>query len=318
MFEKLGEPLFVREAREAVLGRRFTAPAALLAVLLVFLIATWVEGVFLVPFLLSAVMNDKLFWELLSSGDSAGMVSYTERLMQENPLLTVGTLFASAALALGAIVFCRGIEKRGFSTMGFYKRTAGRGVLYGAAFGALLPILAFLFTLVFGGISFGNGAGRGSVGLFLALLLGMLAQATFEEIFFRGYVMVSLSKQFPLSRAMILGSLIFAFFQRANGGFTPIVFVNAALLGLLCALLMIRTGSIFAGITANFLFHAFFVLGLGSSLRGMSAPACLFSVVFPAEKAFLHGGVFGLSGGIAATFALSLGIAVLGMMKTKE
>ena len=318
MFEKLGNPLFLKESRGDMM-RPFSLGKTLLAFFVLFLITNLLQGLLLAPVLLVLLFTSEDAWGILSDAtaiEDGRLEALTERMLRADAVL-VATLLATVVIALASLFYCRAVEKRSLLSMGIRKKGALSSALLGAGAALVLLALVLLFGRVFGVLSVG-GVGQVRLPLLLLLLLGFLVQGFAEEILFRGYLMTSLSKGMSLSAAMIISSFLFSFFHRANTGVTPLAFLNLFLFGILASLYMIRGGNLFGAAVL----HAFWNIGegliLGSPVSGELLPTSLLSLSFAENATLLHGGAFGLEGGIAVTFALTMGIAVLGLMKTRE
>ena len=318
MFEKLGLPAFVRE------GRRNTAGAmpparTLLRFLLVYFIASLLEGFLLTPFLVTALLSDDAFWQLASGGTEQyeALMAYTEGLINTSALVQVGTLIATAALAFAALVLYRRMERRSYPSMGLRRRGGGRALSEGLLLSLVSLVALFLFGTALRGFSFA-GVGHVKLPALIAILLGIFVKALSEELLFRGALMTSLARTGSLRSAVVVSAVAFAFLQRANAGVSVLAFVNLFLFGLVLALIMVRSGSLWGSVALHTAFLAGNALLLGSPLYGMPALTSLFALNLGEEQMFLHGGDFGLMGGFAATFALSLALVLLGMRKTKE
>ena len=320
MFEKLGTPLFLKEVRgNEENARPFSLFKTLLIFLLVYGIANFLQGVFLTPVVLVVLFSSEGVWELFSDAtalEDGRLEALTERMLRSDAVL-VATLVATAAVIVCAVFYCRLVEKRSFLSMGIRKKDALPSALAGAGTALLLLLLALLFGTVFGAVSL-DGLGKVRPGLLLLLFLGFLVQGFAEEVLFRGYLMTSLSRGTSLFSAMVISSLLFSFFHRANAGVTPLAFLNLFLFGILASLYMIRGGNLFGAAALHALWNIGEGLILGSPVSGELLPTSLLSLSLAEDAALLHGGAFGLEGGIAVTFALTLGIAVLAMMKTRE
>lgn len=299
--------------------RPFSLWRTLLAFFLVYAIANLLQGLLLTPVLLGVLFTSEDAWGILSDVtaiEDGRLEALTERMLRADAVL-VATLLATAVLILVSFFYCRAVEKRSLLSMGIRKKGAVSSALLGAGAALVLLLLVFLFGTVFGVLSL-KGAGTVRVPLLLLLLLGFLVQGFAEEILFRGYLMTSLAKGTSLSFAMILSSLLFSFFHRANAGVSPLAFLNLFLFGILASLYMIRGGNLFGAAALHALWNIGEGLILGSPVSGELLPTSLFSLTLAENASLLHGGAFGLEGGIAVTFALTMGIAVLGMMKTRE
>ena len=325
MFEKLGTPDFLIAAREKNGTTRFFGfPQTLLLFLLVFTVANFAQGVLLTPFLVVALYLDPALWEMMTSQEGktpeaflSEITAYLDTFMKEHSVVLIGTLFASVAAAVIAILFCRLIEKRSARSMALRGRYAPSSLLAGVLTGALLVCGAVLFAYCFGTVSV-DFAGARRVPMLVVLVMGFVVQAFAEEVFFRGYLLTSVARVQPLSVGVLLSALFFALFHRTGEGMTPLGLLNLFLLGVLLALFTVRSGNLWGALAL----HATYLIGtgvlLGSPVDGQKVPSSFFSLTLAEGGTFLHGGALGLGGGLAMTCALTLGIAFLGMTKTRE
>lgn len=319
MFEKLKTPAFLREARTTP-GKPFSLAKALLVFLLVYIIASFAQSVVLTPVMLALLLSNEEYLASLSSvmesGDTAPMLEAVDRLLATDAV-ACATLFVAAVAAVTAIVYCRFVEKRSLSTMGMRKKRALTSSLLGALFALFLVGLALIFLLSFGVCTVSPTQVKSPL-MLLLLFFGFLVEGFAEEVMFRGYITVSLARGRSLTFAILLGSFLFAYFHRAGAGITPLAFVNFFLLGILLSLYTVRGGNLFGAAVL----HGFFKIGtgllLGSPVSGQRYSTSLFSLSTAEGATLLHGGAFGLEGGIAITCALTVGIALLLMTRTQE
>ena len=121
-----------------------------------------------------------------------------------------------------------------------------------------------------------------------------------------------------LFTATLVSSFLFAYFHRTGAAAGGIACVNFFLFGMLASLFMIRFGSLFGAAALHAGWNIGQALLLGSPVSGEVFPTS-FGVFLPAEGGTLiSGGTFGLEGGIAVTCLFTLGVAILGMVRTKE
>ena len=325
MFEKLGTPDFLIEAREKnTATRRFEFGITVLLFLLVFFVANFAQSLLLTPFLVVALILDPAVFEKLSSLEGLSgetvlteMTAFLDAFMKENVAVLFGTLLSSAGAAVVAVLFCRLIEKRSLRTMAVRSRYLPSSLLLGTLTGALIVLAAVVFAYCFGAVTL-TGTGKGSVVSALLLVLGFVVQALAEELFFRGYLMISISRVRPLSVGVLLSALLFALFHRTAATISVLGLLNLFLLGLVLALFTVRCGNLFGSVALHAAYLALEGAVLGSPVDGQGMPASLFTISFAEGSTFLHGGAYGLGGGLAVTFALTLALAFLGMTKTRK
>lgn len=325
MFEKLGTPDFLIEAREKTTAtRRFDFGITVLLFLLVFFVANFAQSLLLTPFLIVALLLDPAVFEKLSALEGlpsedvlAEMTAFLDTFMKDNTTVLFGTLLSSAGAAVVAVLFCRLIEKRSLRSMALRGRYLPSSLLWGAVTGALIVLAAVVFAYCFGAVTL-TGTGRGSVLSAVLIVLGFIVQAFAEELFFRGYLMISISRVRPLSVGVLISALFFALFHRTSAAISPLGLLNLFLLGLVLALFAVRCGNLFGSVALHAVYLIFEGVLLGSPVDGQAMPAAFAALSFTEGNAFLHGGAYGLGGGLAVTFALTLALAFLGMTRTRK
>jgi membrane protease YdiL (CAAX protease family) len=132
------------------------------------------------------------------------------------------------------------------------------------------------------------------------IVLGFIVQAFAEELFFRGYLMISISRVRPLSVGVLISALFFALFHRTSAAISPLGLLNLFLLGLVLALFAVRCGNLFGSVALHAVYLVFEGALLGSPVDGQAMPAAFAALSFTEGNAFLHGGAYGLGGGLAA------------------
>ena len=327
MFERFGAPAFLREARG---GEEKDPKATIFRTMLVFLLA-YVGGSFLQWTVLSAVSSVALFFdpnfyamlpkETLTNEQMQlwfkEAEAYVQNFMLNSDAVLVAQIFSTVVFAGVAILVCRLIEKRRVSSMGIRRTGAGSSALLGAVMAVLLLGFSVGFAVFFHGIDF-LGAAPLRPGVLCLLVFGIVLESVAEELMFRGYLMVSLSRGHSLLLGALFSSLIFTLLHATYGTFFSWVgFLNLFLFGFLLALVTIRTGNLIGAMVL----HALFAIGegvvIGTPYYGAARPATVLSFASPDRYAVIGGGVAGLSGGIAVTCALLLGIVFLLGQKTK-
>lgn len=167
-------------------------------------------------------------------------------------MLRSGLIYGLIYLALfAAVVGVRYLlDQQGPRSFGFRLDQRGRrlfaeGLLSGAAFFALYPLLVVL-------------AGRGTITLirdalvysilFIAIWsFAYLALAIFEEALFRGYLLPRIMDRLPLPAAIGLPSLLFGIIHLLSHETPPTFLVgvlNASLFGVVMSIAVIQTGSL--------------------------------------------------------------------------
>ncbi len=256
--------------------------------------------------------------EVMRAALSAGRNPTTEQLQQlitekmqalsgdETYILL--SLFGMTAVLVLVPLYCRFIEKRSFSSMGFRR---GGLVKYGIGLlaGLLMAGAMFGLTLLSGSITV--SAGAFSTGRFLLFLLAFLLQGAAEEVLLRGYFTVSAANSTGPIPAVLLSSLFFALLHFGNNGIGLISFLNLFLFGLFMALFLLKTNSIFAACALHGIWNFAEGCIFGLPVSGMSITTSLLASSSLADRTLTNGGAFGPEGGAVVTVILLLSLTLL-------
>ncbi len=229
---------------------------------------------------------------------------------QMPPWFNCVSLFAAGMQIPAAIIYCRFLEGRSLRSMGMVKRGFWKKYLTGLAWGTAMLLAAALLCQALGGMRFRFNAAVSPLWLVL-FFLGFVLQGAGEEFLLRGYFMVSLTNSVSRAWAVGISSVAFAALHMGNAGITALSMVNLALFGLFAALYMLRCDDIWGVCGIHSAWN--FVQGnlLGVQVSGMDMGASLFLAESKTGMALLHGGSFGLEGGLAVTLVLLLGTALV-------
>jgi membrane protease YdiL (CAAX protease family) len=202
------------------------------------------------------------------------------------------------ALVLAASWLMAKIENRSLADYGLpWPRAFGLRFWYGFLIGFSSITLLLIGMWVLGAMHFGTVMLHGSELWKSAALwaLAFLAVAFFEEFFFRGYVLFTLTTAIGFWPSAILCSIVFGYVHRSNPHETWLGAITAGLVGLVFCLLLRRTGDLWMPIG----FHASWDWGetyfYGVPDSGQLLPGHLFSANFTGP-AWLTGGTVGPEG----------------------
>lgn len=258
--------------------------------------------VFLVGLLMQKLMQMLVFWISPS-------LKETHSLMVQ--------LFSTAATIAVCCLYCRFAEKRSLLSLGFVKK--GFAVEYAAGLGIGLVLfgVAVALCVATGNLTLSVNTAP-AVGMIFLYFLGYTVQGMSEEILCRGYLMVSLQRGCPLWMAVLTNALIFTILHLGNPGVTPLALVNLTLFGIFASLYTLRRGSIW-GISAihttwNFAQGNIF----GIQVSGLTGNPSLLTATVSEDGNLIHGGAFGMEGGLAVTVVLAVGCGVMMVIKTKK
>lgn len=318
MFEPLGTPAFLVEARR-IPSRNSPVTNVLIFFVLTF-VAEVLSNLIVLPYEMFYLFRDGMFSEIAAIEDPTAqleaLMALAESLMKE-PLFLLLSLFSSAATIAVVLIYVRCMEKRSYFSLGLTKKPYGEYAL-GFGIGILLIALAIGFSLVFGSLSFAGISANIRFGYILPFLLAFAVQGFSEELLFRGFLMSALGRGLPLWMAVLTSAFAFTALHISGTDVNVIGFINLFLFGVLMALYMIRRGSLWGAAAIHTAWSFAEGILTDGYVGGVKMPT---SILVFAEKEgdyLIHGGSFGLEGGIAASFVLVLAIAILLMMKTKN
>ena len=229
-------------------------------------------------------------------------------------------LFSTAGMIVGILLFCRLVERRSLCSLGFTKRGAVREYGIGLLGGLGLFGSAVLLCVLTRTVTVRITPDGTTLGVTVLFLLGFLIQGMSEEVLCRSYLMVSLSRGWPVWLCALLNSLLFSILHLGNDNVSVIALVNIFLFGLFASMLTLRRGSIWmAGAVHsmwNFAQGNLFGIPV-SGIQGLPSPLSS-RLESGALRELLNGGAFGLEGGLAVTVVLLAGCSVVLIVPTKR
>ncbi|MBE6692216.1 MAG: CPBP family intramembrane metalloprotease [Ruminococcaceae bacterium] len=270
-------------------------------------------------FILSGVFILLAVFSSLSDNPQSGLMGMILNFLQETSgILNFASILSCIMLIAIPIYYCTKLERRRLFTMGFTKKNAVSEYLVGLGIGFLMFALSFGVIYIFGGydsLSFNSDI---SAGIIVLTFLGFVIQGMSEEVFVRGYYMVSLATNGNIPLAIFISSFAFSLLHLGNDGLNAIALINLLLFGIFAGLYFIRRGNIW-GIGAlhtmwNFAQGNIF----GCKVSGNFAGESIIATSQTDRFSFINGGEFGPEGGIAVTVILLAGIVVLYFIKNKD
>lgn len=291
----------------------------LLIFLLVSIIAEVPQSIASVVYTMVAMLTDPGYYELIMSEtvDVEAITDYALSFMNNLPSLYYVIILASTSfMIVAAILYCKLFEKRKAYTLGFTSRGCLPEYLMGVGIGAVmisLPLVACIATNSVT-LTLTPNANYFTVALFF---IAFLIQGMAEEALFRGYLMTSLARKLKIWPAILISALFFALFHLGNASFNLIAFLNIFLFGVFAGVFMLKRGSIWAvgAIHAIWNFCQGNVFGLNVS--GIVKLDSVFTGTQSNVGAILHGGDFGLEGGLGVTVVLLIALLGALLMPTK-
>lgn len=301
----------VREAR--------FQPKTVLQLLLfaaVFLVGNTVAAVIMTAPTLVGVFTDRALLAALASGDIDGAFAAMSSVL-ERPWVMLLSLFATAATTLASILYCRKIEKRSFASMGFRKKGWFLRYLKGYAIGTAMLLLCALILWLTGDLDF-SFSGNIPVFYLLVFFVGFVIQGMSEEVLVRGYFMVSLSNRCRTAAAVGISSVAFALLHLANPGISLLALLNLTLFGIFMAVYILRTDDLWGACAIHSAWN--FAQGnlVGIRVSGMTQLPTVAVMEPLGNRSYLHGGNFGLEGGLIVTLVTLIAIALTLFLPQKQ
>ncbi len=131
----------------------------------------------------------------------------------------------------------------------------------GSYMGFLLMLGYAFLTVIFGvgNLNFTFNVSGEFLVTFLSFIFGFAAVALFEESLFRDYLLIKLKERFTTIKAVFFTSLIFSvihiFSYISTGPLTVIALFNAYMIGIILALIVVKTESIMWAIGFHFIWN---------------------------------------------------------------
>jgi len=227
----------------------------------------------------------------------------------ETDLYLVALMLIQYALLIGATIlllwlfYRRHIKQIGFNTKGWMPQMA-----LGLAFGAASITIIVAVLLISGAAKLSPFSAAGlRQGMFWFGLLQNVCVGFWEETISRGFMMTALKTTRVKPVIVLLPAAYFSLMHIMNNNVTFFSLANIALIGVLFAFLLIKTGRLWAPIGFHIAWN--FVQGyiFGIPISGSSNDSALLNTAFSGPD-WLTGGAFGAEGGAACTLIIILGM----------
>lgn len=296
---EIKKPAFMKEAEKT---KSHSIMGEMIIFIVLYVISIFVEAMALVPGLLVYGLIHPI---------SAGIEQYNSLLQNRSQWVTVYMLFAEIFLIVLYTGYCKFIEKRPLSSMGFTKRNMSSFYAKGIGWSAVLISGAYLICVLTGACHFEGVSAQLVPGYVIFYLIGYMIQGLAEEVICRGYLLVSLSRRNSVWYSVILSSGVFMAMHMSNEHVTVLAYINLFLCGLLFGLLFVESGSIWmvAALHSGWNFLQGNIFGI--SVSGTAKSSSVFDSSFADGWSFMNGGDFGLEGGLAVSIVLAVGIYVV-------
>lgn len=310
---ELKKPKMVADAAAAQKGLHLALEV--LIFIAVFIVCNIAELIVMTPIQMVLMFSNQDYMNAIAAGDVEAGIKAAMALAQSNAML-IAMLFANAGIILVTLLFCKLIQKRKVTTVGFQKPGLWKEYLCGMGVGFVIFSVAVLLCVVTGSLKIQGLSATFSIGVFVMFLLGYMIQGMAEEVLCRGYFLVSVSRRYPLAVGIAANSVLFAALHLLNNGISVLAFINLVLFGIFASVYFIKRGNIW-GVGA---LHSIWNLVQGNvygiRVSGISSSCTILSSEMVAGRELINGGDFGLEGGLAVTIVLVAGTLI--MLATKQ
>lgn len=216
----------------------------------------------------------------------------------------------------GAIFFIflwiRFVEKRSFSSIGFWKVQWMRKYLRGALIGFVfisIPVIVLVLTGIVK-LQMQQITATAIFGI-VGSLIAFLIQGATEEIIVRGWLFPVISVRSRIWVGIIVTSFLFGFLHLLNPGITILSISNILLVGVFAAFYVLKDSSLWGICAWHSIWNWAQYNVYGFAVSGMTIYSTpLFKPVTNGSEV-LHGGSFGIEGSIITTIMLSIASIVL-------
>ncbi|WP_398601047.1 lysostaphin resistance A-like protein [Streptococcus tangpeifui] len=220
---------------------------------------------------------------------------------------TLIELFAFLGIYLTVFGWVKWVEKRPISSMGLFKKDAGRelakGWLVGAGLFSIIVVLLSLFGMV--DLEKINVSAK-SLGFLLLYVFAWQIQSGAEELLTRGWLMPAVASHHRKFTAVMVASLLFGLLHLPNAHVTIISLLVVILFGLMMCLYVIWKGNIWGVFGLHAAWNCFQGSVFGIPVSGTAVlPSSIIQLKLKGAS-YLSGGAFGVEGSILTVFVLSL------------
>lgn len=232
-------------------------------------------------------------------------------IMQDADLCLLLPLLLTAVCIALTFVCCRFLENRPVRTMYLTRKKLLPDYLTGALLGFGMMSAVVLAAWGFGALEF-EGLQPVRRPLMMVLLsAAWMIQGFSEELTFRGWLMTSLGTHHNIWLAVILSSVNFALLHFSNDGFSVFAVINLILFGLVTALYVLRTGSLWGAAAMHGVWNWAQGTFYGLQVSGIVTGSTVLRFQQTGAAQWIGGGTFGLEAGAGTTVVLLLAAAVL-------
>ncbi|HHB1656301.1 MULTISPECIES: CPBP family intramembrane glutamic endopeptidase [Bacillus cereus group] len=209
-------------------------------------------------------------------------------------------------------IWVRFVEKRPFSSIGFWKEKWMRKYLKGALIGFVFISTPVILLLLMGSMKLQvqHITSTVIVGI-VGSLVAFLIQGATEEIIVRGWLFPVLSVRSRIWVGIVVTSFLFGFLHLLNPGITILSISNIILVGVFAAFYVLKDSSLWGICAWHSIWNWAQYNVYGFAVSGMTIYSTPLFKPATNGPVFLHGGTFGIEGSIITTIMLTIASIVL-------
>ncbi|HDW8003550.1 TPA: CPBP family intramembrane metalloprotease [Bacillus cereus] len=209
-------------------------------------------------------------------------------------------------------IWVRFVEKRPFSSIGFWKEKWMRKYLKGALIGFVFISTPVILLLLMGSVKLQvqHITSTVIVGI-VGSLVAFLIQGATEEIIVRGWLFPVLSVRSRIWIGIVVTSFLFGFLHLLNPGITILSISNIILVGVFAAFYVLKDSSLWGICAWHSIWNWAQYNVYGFAVSGMTIYSTPLFKPATNGPEFLHGGTFGIEGSIITTIMLTIASIVL-------
>lgn len=280
------------------------------------LLPGWLRALFFLPaFLIAYFMGTLFFSFILSLFHGPGTADFFNNIREANILWFILYKFLIFLFVLGSVwLFQNLLTQKTMKEAGFGKELRGKHFLLGTLAGLAVIVIIFLILWTSGFLFIENIHFRFDF-LFFSAIITMLV-SLIEEISMRGYLLSSLMDSMNKYLALLVSSMVFAFFHLLNPNMSLIGFTNIFLAGCLMGIGYIYNRSLWFPIALHFSWNFFLGPVFGFEVSGLPYKGIFQHTVTGPD--WITGGTFGAEGSLLLSVFLIFFIVCFGLLFKKE
>lgn len=278
-----------------------------------------IRNIFLLLLVFFGVMLVTQILQIVASLGIMLIAGVQKKAFMENvDLQIVLSLFLTLLCIATNLVFCFFVEKRSAGTLFMTRRKCIPHYLIGALLGFAMMGAVTLIAWLSGAITFDGVQTIQNPFIMVLLFVGWMIQGFSEELSYRGWLMTSIGTHHSIWIAVALSAISFAVMHGGNDGFSIFAIVNLILFGVVTALYVLRTGSIWGAAAMHSVWNWAQGNFFGLQVSGIPTDSTILKFSQSGDVEWIGGGTFGLEAGAATTIILLIVITVLLLMQGRQ